>query len=302
MAELELRVLRMLVALADETVMNKAARTLHISQPALSKQLAHAERTTGLKLFERHAKGVTPTPAGHIVIDRARAVLREVDALSADVRRTRREITGHLHLGYIAQTLNEQTRALLRDFTDHNPRVTVTKRQYDLRDLSAGLLSGETDLALLRQPLSAPGLTHEPLFVEPRVTALYPSHPLARAASVTVAELLDTPWVVNATTDPAYQDYALATRHRAGTPAPPGPTVHTIDEFLEAVASEQAIGLAPASAARYYRRPGVVYIPVTDAEPSVCSLSWRTDQQLTPTAQALLDLIRSRLPLTQPLG
>ena len=70
MAELELRVLRMLVALADETVMNKAARALHISQPALSKQLAHAERTTGLKLFERHAKGVTPTPAGHIVIDR----------------------------------------------------------------------------------------------------------------------------------------------------------------------------------------------------------------------------------------
>ena len=111
-----------------------------------------------------------------------------------------------------------------------------------------------------------------------------------------MTELFDTPWVVNATTDPAYRAYALATQQRDDRPALLGPTIHTIDEFLEAVLSEEAIGLAPASAARYYPRPGVSYVPVPDAEPSVCTLSWHADRDLAPAAQALVELVRSRLP------
>ena len=297
MADLEVRILRTLVALADAGAMSRAAHLLHISQPALSKQLAQAEQTTGLRLFERHAKGVTPTVAGRMLVDRARAVLREVDALSAAAVRARRDLSGHVRLGYVAQTVNEDTRVLLRTYTERNPGVTLDKRQYDLRDLTAGLTPGETDVAFLRQPLSAPGLVHEPMFVEPRVAVLADRHPLAGRGDVAVAELFDTPWVVNATRDLAYRDYALATRQRDGRPALLGPTVHTIDEFLEAVLSEQAIGLAPASAARYYSRPGVSYVPVPDADPSVCSLSWRADRDLSPAAQALVDLVRSRLPL-----
>jgi DNA-binding transcriptional LysR family regulator len=297
MADLELRILRTLVALAEEGAMSRAAGLLHISQPALSKQLAQAEKLTGLRLFERHTKGVTPTPVGQMLVDRARAVLRELDALSAAAVRARRDLTGHVRLGFIAQTVNEDTRVLLRTYAERHPGVTLDKRQYDLRDLTAGLTSGETDVAFLRQPLSAPGLAHEPMFVEPRVAVLADSHPLARRPSVGVTELFDTPWVVNATSDPAYRAYALATQQRDGRPALLGPTIHTIDEFLEAVLSEEAIGLAPASAARYYPRPGVSYVPVPDAEPSVCTLSWHADRDLTPAAQALVDLVCSTLPL-----
>jgi LysR substrate binding domain len=120
---------------------------------------------------------------------------------------------------------------------------------------------------------------------------------LAHRVNVAVTELFDTPWVVNATRDPAYQAYALATRHRGGRPALLGPTVHTIDEFLEAVLSEEAIGLAPASAARYYPRPGISFVPVPDADPSMRTLSWRADRGVTPAAQALVDLVCSTLPL-----
>lgn len=72
-----------------------------------------------------------------------------------------------------------------------------------------------------------------------------------------------------------------------------GPVVHPVDEFLEAVQSEQAVGLAPASAARYYSRPGIVYVPVVDAEPSVCTLSWRSDRTLAPAARALVEAVRA---------
>lgn len=297
MADLEVRVLRSLVAIADEGTMSRAAQRLHITQPALSKQLANTERSSGLTLFERHARGMTPTAAGRMVIDRARSILRELDALSAVAVEAGRGLSGHVRLGYVAQTLNDDTRPLLRTYLERHPGVTVDKRQYDLRDLTAGLASGETDLAFLRQPLSAPGLVHETVLVETRVAVLPEGHPLAGRGQVRTAELFDHPWVVNATDDPAYRAFALATARRGGRPALLGPTVHTIDEYLEAVVSEQAIGLAPASAARYYPRPGVAYVPVPDAEPSVCSLSWRTDRDPAPPVQALIDLVRGTLPL-----
>jgi DNA-binding transcriptional LysR family regulator len=295
--ELDVRMLRMLVAVADEAVMGRAAERLHVSQPALSKQLAQLERSTGLTLFDRHAKGMTATPAGQVLVDHARAVLREMDAFSAAVERTRRELTGTLRLGYIAQTLNEKTRGVVHRFEQEHAGVAIEKRQYDLRDMTAGLLNDETDVALLRQPIAASELAHEPIFTEERVVILSGRHPVAAEATTTLAALFDSPWVVNATSDRAFRDFQLAIAQRGGRSPTLGPVVRTTDEFLEAVVSEQGIGLAPASAARYYSRPGVVYVPVTDAEPSICSVSWCRGRTLSPSASALLDLFRSLAPL-----
>jgi DNA-binding transcriptional LysR family regulator len=296
--QVERRTLAMLVAIGEEGAMSRAAQRLHLSQPALSKQLAQVERSTGLILFERHAKGMTPTATGRVLIDRARALLRELDNFSDILQKTRGELQGLLTIGYLAQTINDDTRGLIDEFEQQHPAVTVHKRQYDLRDMTAGLMSGETDIALLRQPLDQPQLVHETAFVEPRVAVLYPSHPAAAAPSTTLAQLFGTPWVVNATTDRAFREYQLALAARGNKPPILGPVVHTTDEFLEAVMSRKAIGLAPASAARYYARPGVVYLPVLDAPPSECSLSWRRDRPAPPAAAAFIDHLRRRLPVT----
>lgn len=295
--QVERRTLAMLVAIGEEGAMSRAATRLHLSQPALSKQLAQLERTTGLILFERHAKGMTPTATGRVLIDRARAALRELDTFSDVLQRSRGELQGRLTVGYLAQTINDHTRGLIDAFEQQHPGVTVHKRQYDLRDMTAGLTSGDTDVALLRQPLDQPQLVHETAFVEPRVAVLYPSHPAAAAPGTTLAELFGTPWVVNATTDRAFREYQLALAARGDQPPILGPVVHTTDEFLEAVMSRKAIGLAPASAARYYPRPGVVYVPVVDAPPSECSLSWRRDRPLSPVAAAFVDHLRRHLPV-----
>jgi DNA-binding transcriptional LysR family regulator len=295
--DVDIRILRTLVALADEGTMGRAAKTLHLSQPALSKQVALAEQTTGLRLFDRSAHGMTPTPTGLVLIDRARAVLRETDNFSATAARERRRMAGRLDLGFIAQAANENTPHLLREYRKLHPHVVVEMRQYPLSDLTGGLLSGETQLAFLRQPLGVTGLVHEPVLIEPRVAVLSSRHPLAAAPAIDVAELFGDAWVVNATGDPTWQRYALASDQRGGRPPRLGPTVHSVDEFLEAVEADNAVGLAPESARRYYSRPGVTYVEVRDAEPSICTLSWRGDRDLDPAARALVDLVRSRLPL-----
>ena len=296
MADLEVRVLRSLVALADEGTVSGAAVKLHVSQPALSKQLALAERVTGVPLFERHARGVTPTEPGLLVLEHARRVLREIDGLAAAAASARRSLSGTLRLGFIAQAANELTPSFLREFGQRYPAVRVELRQYELSDLTAGLSSGETDLAFLRQPLAADGLHHEEILAEPRVAVLADTHPLAGEEEIDVAQLFADPWVVNASSDPSWQAYALATSQRGGRAPVLGPTVHSVDEFLEAVLGQGAVGLAPLSATRYYTRPGLRYVKVRDAEPSVCTLSWRAAIALSPSATAFIEVVRDLLP------
>ena len=296
------RLLRSLVALADEGHVGRAASRLHLTQPALTKQLSQLERSTGLILFDRHPRGIRPTEVGRLLIDRARHVLRELDDFDVLAARSRRSVTGRLALGFVGQAANELTPQLLRTFRAAHPDVTVELRQYDMRDLTAGLAGGASDLAILRLPVTAPtglaGLRHEPLLVEPRVAVLPDTHPLAHHDQLRVAELFDDPWIVSAGDDPAYQAFALATRDRNGRPPHLGPTVNNIDEYLEAVLAGLGVGLAPASAARYYNRPGINYPAVTDAEPSVCALSWCTDTTPAPPAQAMIDVVRGHLPRT----
>lgn len=289
----DLRLLRSLVAVADEGHVGRAAARLSLTQPALSKQIAQLERATGVALFRRHPKGMTPTEAGLPVIEAARRAVTEADEFDALAERTRHRAATRLRLGFVGQAANERTPALLRAFRDRHPDVLVELRQYDMTDLTAGLASGESDLAVLRLPVGAAGLAHEPLFSEPRVAVLPADHRLAGRDRADLADLLDEPWVVSASPDPAYQDFALATRARRGRPPALGPTVRNIDEYLEVVLAGRAVGLAPASAARFYGRPGIAFVPVPDAEPSVCALSRSTARPLLPAARALLDLVRS---------
>ncbi len=296
----ELRLLRSLVVLGEEQNVGRAAARLTLTQPGLSKQIAQLERMAGLALFDRHPKGVTPTAAGAMLIERARDVLAEADAFDVAVEQARRGVRGRLNLGFVGQAVNEHTAVILREFRERHPDVTVDLRQYDMHDLTAGLGSGTSDLAFLRLPVSAENLRHEPVLIEPRVAVLPDDHPLAPLGSVRLSQLLDEPWVVSASPDPAYQRFALATSARRGRPPVAGPVVRNIDEYLEAVLAHQGIGLAPESAARYYARPGITYVRVPDAEPSVASASRSTRNPPQPAARAMLHLVRSRLPFADP--
>src|SRR2546423_13831854 len=89
-AGVELRQLRYLVTIADEGNLGRAAATLYVSQPALSYALKNLESELGVRLFDRHAGGVTATPAGEDVVAEARRTLRQADPVAAAANRHRR--------------------------------------------------------------------------------------------------------------------------------------------------------------------------------------------------------------------
>jgi DNA-binding transcriptional LysR family regulator len=83
--DVELRHLRVVVLVAESGSVGRAARSLKVSQPSLTAQLKRIETAFGGRLFDRSHTGVTPTPLGRYAVERARAILADVNHLTATV-------------------------------------------------------------------------------------------------------------------------------------------------------------------------------------------------------------------------
>src|SRR5258706_12854639 len=96
-----LRQLQYAIAVADALSFRRAAERCHVSQPALSSQLAQLEQTLGVRMFERDRRRVLVTPAGREIIERARRLLIEADDLVDASRRAGDPLAGTLRIGVI---------------------------------------------------------------------------------------------------------------------------------------------------------------------------------------------------------
>ena len=277
---MELRQLRYFVAVADEMHFARAAARLLIAAPSLSQQIKALERDLGVRLFERSSTGVSLTEAGTSLLPRARHLLETASELEQAARRIAENREVVLRLGFLPFALTSTTRRLLTEFGRSEPRVTVQMQQYEWSDPSAGLLAGDTDVALVRPPFSGDDglhlleLAREPLFA---ITA--EDHPLARQESVTVAQLAEETWIEAALlTDPVFARWwYLRDLRPAGSARTTRSMASTFEEWIAEVAFGRGVNLVPGGLTEEYRRPGVSFVPVSDAPASVLALAWRRD-------------------------
>jgi DNA-binding transcriptional LysR family regulator len=270
--EPNVRLLRYFLAVADAGTFTEAAEVLHVSQPALSQQIKKLEGELGFALFQRGTRHVTLTPRGKDLISRAQQVIEAAEAYRSQARSLAGG-TQELTIGYRAA--HEANRAVVDAFRAERPDIAVRLRHYPMATTHAGLDAGDVDLAVLRLPVVLDGLQTLTLYTEPRVALLPSDHPFACRTRIHLADLAGLPWITTAAQDPVWQAHAQPTAQRDKPDAPV--VVETLDEFLEAVTAGRGVGLAPASASRLYARPGVAFIQVADAEPSVGALAWRRE-------------------------
>ncbi|WP_083661404.1 LysR family transcriptional regulator [Actinophytocola xanthii] len=269
------RLLRYFLAVADTGSLTGAARVLFVSQPALTKQIGRLEAQLGVALFTRSRTGMVLTEAGQALARRAPAL---VDACEQALRETKSAASRAarvLRVGFIASAANEATQQIIAAFTDAQPGWRVDMHQAPWSDPTAGLADGEVDVALLRLPF--PGqesLRVEVLLTEPRWVALPATHPLADRDRVAFRELWDEPFVAAPAATGPWRDYWLAADEREGRPVRIGATTDQPDDWLQAIANGYGVALAPESAARFYARPGVAYRPVTGVSPSHIGVAW----------------------------
>jgi DNA-binding transcriptional LysR family regulator len=284
--DVDTRLLRYFAAIAAEGNLTRAADRLFVSQPALTRQLKVLESQLGVRLFTRSRAGMTLTPAGQALASNTAAVLTGWDHAVRETKAAASHAARVLRVGFMSSAANEATQQIIAAFTRRRPGWRVEMRQGALSDPTAGLTSGDTDVALLRLPF--PGQEDariEVLLTEPRWAVLPASHPLAACDQIRFQDLWDEPFVAAPAETGIWRDYWLATSERQGHPVRIGFVTDQPDVFLTAIANGQGIALAPESAARYYARPGITYRPVTGLSPSQVAVAWPPANDTNPVVQ-----------------
>ena len=131
----ELRHLRYFVAVAEMENVSRAALKLHVSQPALSRQIRDLEAEIGFSLLERTAKSVRLTDAGRAFLDNARALLQNADEAVTKARAVASAEPTELHVGYSAENTVEILPKILRAFHWAMPNVHVRLHDFSSKDI-----------------------------------------------------------------------------------------------------------------------------------------------------------------------
>ncbi|MEV4144036.1 LysR family transcriptional regulator [Amycolatopsis sp. NPDC049691] len=153
---MEIREMRAFVAVVEAGTMSKAARRLHVSQPALSQTITALERRLGVQLLVRTSTGVQATEAGTTLLGEARAVLaRHEQALAALARHT---TTGVLRVGVPLELPPELLPSALARLAEEYPETRVQARHLSSVAQVAALRAGELDVGLVRERPPGPDL------------------------------------------------------------------------------------------------------------------------------------------------
>lgn len=145
----------------------KAADSCHVSQPTLSAQLQKLEEELDLILFDRSKKPIVPTDQGKLVIEQARAVIRQYQKLLEIAQNKKNQVSGSFHLGVIPTLAPYLIPLFLENFSKSFPEVSLTIEEYKTEDIIQLLHQDRLDGALLVTPLKEPQLIEKSLFFEP---------------------------------------------------------------------------------------------------------------------------------------
>jgi DNA-binding transcriptional LysR family regulator len=192
---IDLRHLRYFLAVAEELHFGHAAQRLHMAQPPLSQQIRKLEEEIGYPLFLRSSRSVKLTPAGKVLVDRARRTLHKVDEDLEAVRSVARGEVGVLKVGFVGSAMLTSLPAILGKYRRLYSRVQLHLNEFHTSQLIDSLRDGSADVALARDAGTAEDLHVEHAFVEPFVAVVPGRHPLARLRTIPIARLRDEPFV-----------------------------------------------------------------------------------------------------------
>ncbi|MBW8481674.1 LysR family transcriptional regulator [Actinomadura parmotrematis] len=291
---MDLRLLGYVVAIAEEGGVSAAARRLNLTQPTLSRQLRDLERTLGTELFERGPRGLAPTPAGKVLVERGRAVLAEARAAMDDVRLAAEGRAGRLTVTFAGSGINGPLGAALGRLRRELPRVELRlEESFSDAEMSDGVLDGRFDVAVQRLPARDARLAVRAWWREPLSLFLPAAHPLAHPAGPAPLDILGRiPLVVwPRDASPHSYDEIMALCARAGVVPRIGASGHSVQTVLALVAAGFGAAVM-ADSHKVLRRVGVRHRPLADTSTTL-HLVWRAGE-----ANPLVDRFRDVLTAT----
>ena len=194
---MELTSLKAFVEVADQGSFSDAAEALYLSQPAVSKRVAHLEAELGTLLFDRIGRKVSLTSAGNILLPRARRLLNDAREIRRVIGDLSGEVRGRLSMGTSHHVGLHRLPGPLKRFTEQYPDVDLDIRFMDSEAACRAVETGDLELAIVTLPPDTPpSLQLTTIWDDPLAFMVGLDHPLAGRDRVAFDELLDYPAVL----------------------------------------------------------------------------------------------------------
>ncbi|MEV0233693.1 LysR family transcriptional regulator [Nonomuraea sp. NPDC050786] len=293
---LERHELEAFLTLAEELHFGRTADRLHVSTARISQTIAKLERRIGIPLFNRTSRRVELTEVGRRLYEEVRPAWGQITTAFERAIDTGRGLTGSLRVSFVGAAGGQLLAGAAELFRRRQPDCDVHLREAQMVDLMPWLRSGEVDLALGTLPIDEPDIVTGPVLVsEARMLAVPSQHPFARRRRICLEDLarvklLQLP---DSLPESLRADRTPPTTP-SGRPIEPGPSASTFNEMLTLIGAGHGVFPVGAQARRYYARPDVAYIPISDAPPLRWGLIWRADgatARVRAFAQATYDLL-----------
>ena len=288
---MDFRPLRAFIEVVRQGGFSSAAKTVFATQSTVSKAVKQLEDEIGLRLLDRIGHRSVMTAAGEVVYRRGLKLLADRDDLMAEIDEIRGVRRGALRLGLPPVGSSTIFAPLFAIYRQRFPGVEVRLTEYGSDQLASVLHAGEIDFAGALLPVSGE-FEFQPVRREPIVALLPPGHPLADAASVTMLDLKDTPFILFDTGFALHRMVIDACKRSGFEPNVVARSGQT-DFMVELVGTGLGVTFLPRMIAAHYKVRGLhnVALDDRDAEWNM-AMVWRRGAWLSPAAQAWLDLVR----------
>ena len=266
--DLDLRLVRYFVAVAQHRHFSRAAAELRIAQPSLSRQVRSLEQQLGARLLDRTPHGTQLTEAGEVFLPRAKALLRSAAQAAAATKAAAQP--SRITIGYTSGLIITPA---VRELRNQHPDAEVHALHLPWNEPREALLDHRADAVVTRLPLRTEGLHVTILYDDPRVLLVPRSHRLAGKQSVTLADIADEP--IPRLPDAAWNAYWRIDPRPDGTPAPDGPLVNAVEDKIELIAAGQAVAIVSAGLRADSMHPDLTTIALDDVDPAHVVLATR---------------------------
>src|SRR5260221_13396585 len=262
---MELRHLRYFVAAAEEENISRAALRLHISQPAISRQIRNLEDEISIRLFERKARALSLTVAGSKFLEEARSVLRHAEEAVARTKSSSETGIRELHVGYAPSPTTQILPRALEVLREKSPKIQLHLHDISTAEMLLLLREKKLHVALTVLPSRKHlrGLDYIQIASYPLCIALASKHPLSKLKTLKPEQFVEEPFIGYARKEyPEYEAWVEKLFNSLGRS--PARIVEEYDSFSGIVA---AVGFIREDdlMAKVYRRelePAVKVVPL----------------------------------------
>lgn len=196
---------RLVDTISKEGTLTKAAKTLHLTQSALSHQLRELERELDVQIFDRQGKRLHLSDQGYRFLRTSEKILAEIKSLEEDIINYRMGRTGKLTISMQCYTAYHWLPGIIKYYKKRWPDINIQILSEATRRPLEYLMNGDLDIGIIRTQMVNTRIRYEPIFEDQLMAVLPQDHPLAEKDVIEICDFQDQE-VILPLYDPSYQD------------------------------------------------------------------------------------------------